>query len=759
MSSEIGEGSIQSDFNYLVYLEINPDIDSGLNEKDTIIHYLTSGKKDGRIYKYMIDGLPDDFDYLIYKELNYDLRCLNEVQIKHHYLKCAKDDGREYKYRTDGLPLDFDHKIYLEINSDLPSLNEDQSKHHYLKYGRDENRDYKKILYKLIPIQDIKKEKICLIYVYYERKNEQKNQTNLSFFIKYGLDKTKWLNLDITYLFVINGHQCEVIIPNENNIHVLKEDNCSDYEGWYNGIKYFEDLNNNKIWEQFDYLCLMNASTCGPFMEEDINSHWLIPFYERMNDEKAVACSPYMNKFINEGNILSCHMTLLKINSKIINILINEKEIYGEFTNTILGKKENKTDAILTGEFGLSKILLKNYYKISNLYFDYNNYNIKYTDDNNDREEFYHKNNDLLKKTIFIKNSWRYYNDTYSSIPVLYEYCENFINKKLRMNNIFKNISELNYNILNKNNSGINTVSDKYNWNTKEEYYSLYGKADEIIVFPLKINNNNSCAIYAHYDSNNLIADYVISGIKALIIIGYDIIFYTSSEKINNVDLETLPFKVNFIKNENVGTDWKIWLNALNYINNNDIKYDWILLLNDSLLFPINGIDNFRNSINNMRIDSDFWGHWDSNEVRWHIIGTPIEFRYKLLNDVIYFITKNIVLCKIGWDYVTLLETCFAQYLVDKGYNYNVIIKENTLKFDKKACPSHNAFILEQWIFKKNAFAIKWKYVISYLKNTHVSSEFNFLSRFMYYGPYGYISNGEKKGLFIKSEDYYKIAY
>ena len=123
------------------------------------------------------------------------------------------------------------------------------------------------------------------------------------------------------------------------------------------------------------------------------------------------------------------------------------------------------------------------------------------------------------------------------------------------------------------------------------------------------------------------------------------------------------------------------------------------------------------------------------------------------------FITKNIVLCKIGWDYVTLLETCFAQYLVDKGYNYNVIIKENTLKFDKKACPSHNAFILEQWIFKKNAFAIKWKYVISYLKNTHVSSEFNFLSRFMYYGPYGYISNGEKKGLFIKSEDYYKIAY
>ena len=66
-------------------------------------------------------------------------------------------------------------------------------------------------------------------------------EKNLSFFIKYGLDKSRWRDMDITTLFVINGRQCEVLISESNDIIVIKEDNCSDCEGWYNGIKYFEN--------------------------------------------------------------------------------------------------------------------------------------------------------------------------------------------------------------------------------------------------------------------------------------------------------------------------------------------------------------------------------------------------------------------------------------------------------------------------------------------------------------------------------------
>ena len=142
---------------------------------------------------------------------------------------------------------------------------------------------------------DFNKAKIGIIYVYYERKNEQKNQTNLSFFIKYGLDEKLWKNLNITTLFVINGHKCEVLIPSKPNVHVLKEDNCSDWEGWYNGIQYFEGAEKKNIWEIFDYLCLINASAIGPIYESNINDHWLMPFYNKMIKDNAVICSPCMS--------------------------------------------------------------------------------------------------------------------------------------------------------------------------------------------------------------------------------------------------------------------------------------------------------------------------------------------------------------------------------------------------------------------------------------------------------------------------------
>ena len=596
------------------------------------------------------------------------------------------------------------------------------------------------------------KERICVIYVYYERMNEQKNQTNLSFFIKYGLNKTNWVNANITYLFVINNHRCEVIIPKREDVHILKEDNCHDYEGWYNGIKYFEDLNKTEIYNQFDYLCLMNAGTNGPFMDEDINNHWLLPFYNKMIETDSVVCSPYINNLPESsespGKHLSCHFSLLKINENIINILTKEKftSKNKEYENTILGPKKNKMDAIFTGEYGYSSILILNNYKICCLYYDNDNIPLQYS--NIDREEFYHKNNDKLKKTIFIKNIWRV-GDNYASQHVLYEYCSNFIFQKLKMIDIFKDINlTSNFDLL--------KIKDKCNlWTSKETYYKYYGYGEENIIFPIQNSNNNACVIYAHYDSNNIIADYVISGIKALIYVGYDIIFYTASEKINNINLDILPFKVNFIKNAGVGTDWRIWLDGLKNIKKSENSYEWILLLNDSLLLPINGVKNFKNTIDTMRSKYDFWGHWDSNEIRWHIVGTPIEFKYKIITHVIKFITKNLKLCKVEFDYINIMETCFAKYLVNQGFTYNVVVNKDTIKSKKEyMCPSHNPYLINQWINNKSSFAIKWKYCISYLNKDIVFPEFNYLTRFLYYGPHGTISKGELCGAFPKSLDF-----
>ena len=93
-------------------------------------------------------------------------------------------------------------------------------------------------------LPDIKNSKTGIIYIYYERNDQQKNQTNLAFFIKYGLNEKLWSNLNIETLFVINGYYTELVIPQKPNINLLAQENCSDWEGWYNGIKFYENKYN-----------------------------------------------------------------------------------------------------------------------------------------------------------------------------------------------------------------------------------------------------------------------------------------------------------------------------------------------------------------------------------------------------------------------------------------------------------------------------------------------------------------------------------
>jgi hypothetical protein len=762
-------------FNWISYVGRYPDLkNANINTKEkAFLHWINHGKNEGRIINDIYNKNAEKQDNIQYNYATFDWKSyvgkypelqntnINKEKAFLHWINHGKNEGRIINDIDENVIISNTNVIIsntdILINNNYDIVNIDNN---VIIPNADiliNNNDDKLI--------DIKQSKICIIYVYYERNNEQKNQTNLSFFIKYALNKNNWLNLNITCLFVINGHQCEVVIPTESNIHVLKEDNCSDYEGWYNGIKYFEKLNNCEIWQQFDYLCLINASSCGPFIDEDINNHWLIPFYEKMVKDNAMICTPCIN-YLNKddaggpGNRVVPIFSLIKINNNIINLLINTKIInisensnntnYPLYNNTIIGKKYDKIDAVLTGEYALSRIFLLNNYNITCLYYENLN------EINSDKRiDFYNENNEKLKKTIFIKNNWRWENN-YASLPVLYDYCINYINNKLKINNFYKQLDyKKDYSKLLVSNDGINYNDSSKNWNSKEEYYNIYGYSEENIIFPIYTKNNN-CVLYAHYDSDNIIKDYVILSINALIILGYDIIFYTASSSINNIDITTLPFTINFYKNEFVGTDWKIWLHSLQNIKNTQKEYEWILLINDSLLFPINGINNFKNTIQTMRNRSDFWGHWDSNEVSWHIIGTPIEFKYALLNDVINFISTSIQECKENFDYISNVETKFSLYLVSKGYKYAVVIPENTLVYTNlHNCPSHNPYIIQQWINNPNSFAIKWKYSISYLDNKNVSPEFNYLTRFLYYGPYGTISSGEKLKVFERSIVFY----
>ena len=682
--------------------------------------------------------------------------------------------------------IKFDWETYINNYEDLERAGintKEKAWNHWITNGKRENRIYNtKIPKAVLAVSDpdnsqfiyIKTAKIGIIYVYYERVNEQKNQTNLSFFIKYGLDEKLWSNLNISTLFVINGHQCEVLIPSKPNVYVLKEDNCSDWEGWYNGIKYFENSKGKKIWEIFDYLCLINAGAIGPIYESNIHDHWLIPFYNKMVKDNAVVCSPCMSFLPNTnpsgpGPKVVPIFSLIKCTETIINILTNVNisctdelstdkfykkrslHLFNTDTNTVLGAKHDKQDAVLTGEYGLSRILINAGYRLTSLLYndsiDCHNpdfWNINGLTEPDRYMSFNGKNIPL--STIFIKNIWRVGNG-YVCLPVLYNECMDFVYSKLNMKSIFNNKPDIvyNYNLLNICEKGIQKSSS---WNTKQEYYNLYGFAEEVILFNKPMKETNGYLIYAHYDADNIVKDYVIQTVKTFIYLGYNILFYTASTKIQNVN--SLPFKVNFVNNMGPGTDWKIWASGCITLLKENITTPYVFLLNDSIILPINGIDNFENTINEMRKNSDFWGHWESREVERHIVGTPIEFKYALIKDVINFINDRVKPGMDKMDYVFKIEVKFAQYLVNRGYKCNVVIKCNTYN-NTVCCPVFNPVNINKWINNPNSFAIKWKYMISYLNQNTLNPELNYLTRFLYYGKYGFISDGEKIGAFPKS--------
>jgi hypothetical protein len=249
----------------------------------------------------------------------------------------------------------------------------------------------------------------------------------------------------------------------------------------------------------------------------------------------------------------------------------------------------------------------------------------------------------LPLSTIFIKNIWRWEN-SYVCLPVLYDECKNYVYSKLNMKHIFKDIPNINYNydILNTKSSG-KGIGAGPDWSSRQDFYNKYGVAEEIILYNRPTENFNGCLIYAHYDADNIVKDYVIQTIKAFRYYGYNVLFFTASQSLNNLDI--LPCNVFYVKNDGAGTDWKIWLHGCNYLKrHNDINYSHIFLLNDSIVLPINGVNNFGKTIQQMRATSDFWGHWETNEVEWHIVGTPIEFKYSMINDVKNFIQNTIQL-------------------------------------------------------------------------------------------------------------------
>ena len=583
--SELREPCDLSSINWLDYinrykLQVNLEkaknyfISIGINNGNIIYTFKETLKNIENKYIYDSNHNYIKFDYDYYKTINTDLLNLNKEELLQHFVNYGYNENRLFCK----IPNNFDYVYYLKNNTDIINIDDEINYwKHYLYHGYFEGKTYSENHINRYLEKDNQiissnlssnsNYKTLIIYAYYNRPGEYKNETNMAFFINETIIKRNSEFDSLEFIFIINNYYTEVNIPNRKNVHIIKNKNCSDFEAYLIGINYIENIK--------------NCSCTGPFTN---NNFWLQPFYNKLNNKlnNIAACTTLLsvinNSYANiNGPQIPGYIFIIK--SKYLYLLTQRNNLFNnyKFSNTVLGRKKNKYDCIISGEHAISKVLINNKLNISGLCNQDLDYTIrdneKYLGFNVDRYEQFKYS---LNYCIFIKNNWRIDISSRDSLPVKYIETYRLIEQNSNFNFINYSIYNLDYDIINISNIGYNRYNNIVLWNSKKEFCRKFAASEEFIMFPISKCIKN---IDYYYLENVKPRKYVIEGLRALLNLDYKINFYTT---FNNPFDFKVPLSINVI-----------------YGNNESNKSDVNKKLSSKNIFPCSDMQTFKGELNN----------------------------------------------------------------------------------------------------------------------------------------------------------------
>jgi hypothetical protein len=366
-----------------------------------------------------------------------------------NYIKC-KETGLLYEI-VHGLSI---NSVYDYFN-DLPIITHEIDDISCVKYKNYDDTRHSLYIDLLNKYRNTSRNgKNLTIYVYYHKEGFKKNETNFQHFLDYGLEIS---NMD--YIIVLHSLYPKELLPERDNIEIVYETNCYDFEAWYNILCEYE-------WYNYDNIFFINCSVLGPLNfdgSKNIIKEWDKPFLEKMKNDSAVCCSNAITLVgaTHPGGIgPRCTSYSFCLKTFVIPLLMTKRisghikgNMINYYYNSVFSPKIDRMDTILTGEFGLSRVLLDSYYNITCLHPNLS-----------DRGE--------IKMTLFMKNNF-IDGVNRACKPCHYFECMYVINK-----NNDKRPQEYNFKYI--SDKGICHSDSKYNWNDKKEYYLKFGYAEEI---------------------------------------------------------------------------------------------------------------------------------------------------------------------------------------------------------------------------------------------------------------------------------------
>lgn len=129
--------------------------------------------------------------------------------------------------------------------------------------------------------------RILVSYSYHET-HQPRYHTNVKFFLREALERFPSDSVD--YLFVIQGHECSVKLPEDHpRVTVLRTDNSGfDLGGHGKGIRHLLDDTEQLLSLPYDYYIFLNGGQRGPFLPSywPQDQHWTRVFLNRFHHHR-----------------------------------------------------------------------------------------------------------------------------------------------------------------------------------------------------------------------------------------------------------------------------------------------------------------------------------------------------------------------------------------------------------------------------------------------------------------------------------------
>ncbi|AXA33399.1 rhamnan synthesis F family protein [Francisella adeliensis] len=142
------------------------------------------------------------------------------------------------------------------------------------------------------------------------------------------------------------------------------------------------------------------------------------------------------------------------------------------------------------------------------------------------------------------------------------------------------------------------------------------------------------CCIFAHYDTNNIIDEYVIAYLKSLKTIkNLYIIFVTTCIDISEYELNKLKCLVSSaIIRENVCSDFGSYKVGYDFIKKNSYSINTLIIANDSSYCISDDLETYFNGMQSKGYDA--WGFTDSDNINYHLQSYFMVFNEKVIESI-----------------------------------------------------------------------------------------------------------------------------